>query len=481
MLGPDALDECFELAVNAGLSDPQRRSLLLAWLPAGVIASLETKPSPADQLRSDLHILNTRRLSPDQPAIVVWLENAERLVSYLPGVPEKLRALRRRALDDAAPQPEAPQPAPAPRQPPPPQQPTVVAQPAPAPPVATAALRLVIAGDRLRLLHKGAEIWARTAALPAELTVAGGRHTVPQLRTALASLTWDRAALIDLGDALQSALFGGPAPAAVAAAFQAEYRRDRLVLDLDRDAAQLPWEYLRIGRDFVGEHLVVLRHHRVPGGGKPLTWTDRLGEISFVSANLPDMDPFNEGLHAGEIQEGLGRENRGLFTPYAACTEATLLRDALRRGVQALHFLGHGTARGLKLIAVHRGDVHGDRRPSTDIAPTKLASNLRKVGDSLRYVFLGACHGAAAKATGDDLSGVAQTIVERTGVPVIAMQTAVPQDYSTAFARGFYEALADQRAHGDHTDLIAAFDAARDSAASELWFGIPVLYADFSG
>lgn len=111
MLGPDDLNNCVNLALDNGLTDPSRRSLLLAWLPSAVIAHLPGHASPADQLRSDLLTLNGFKLADGRPAIVVWLENAERLVSYMPGLPEKLRKFRQRATRRAQEGVEAADPA----------------------------------------------------------------------------------------------------------------------------------------------------------------------------------------------------------------------------------------------------------------------------------------------------------------------------------------------------------------------------------
>ena len=101
MLGANDIEQCFGLALNAGLSEPSRRSLLLAWLPRGVVANLARHSSPADQLRADLMALNQTPLEDGRPAIVVWLENAERLVNYLPNVPNQMRTLRERAAQRA--------------------------------------------------------------------------------------------------------------------------------------------------------------------------------------------------------------------------------------------------------------------------------------------------------------------------------------------------------------------------------------------
>lgn len=95
MLIRDDLKRIFETALDAGLADPQRRSLLLAWIPKAVVGGLSTLSRPADQLMSDLEAL--LRLEQQRvPALSIWLENAERLTDYLPGIPGVFAAMRRK-------------------------------------------------------------------------------------------------------------------------------------------------------------------------------------------------------------------------------------------------------------------------------------------------------------------------------------------------------------------------------------------------
>lgn len=74
--------------------------------------------------------------------------------------------------------------------------------------------------------------------VPAELIVQGRTSDASDLHK------FNREELIDLGDALESTLFGGEAPAEGEDAVWAERR---VVLDVHRDAAPLLWEDLRVG------------------------------------------------------------------------------------------------------------------------------------------------------------------------------------------------------------------------------------------
>ena len=95
MLNKDDLERIWQTALDAGLSDPQRRGLLLAWIPKSVVAQLARTSVPSDQLRSDLDALLGLEHS-GVPALSLWLENAERLTDYLPGIPGIFAAMRRK-------------------------------------------------------------------------------------------------------------------------------------------------------------------------------------------------------------------------------------------------------------------------------------------------------------------------------------------------------------------------------------------------
>lgn len=60
-----------DVAIACGLADTDKRSLLLGDLPRELVATLPEHRNPADQLRSDLQVLNGRT-----SALVLWLERA---------------------------------------------------------------------------------------------------------------------------------------------------------------------------------------------------------------------------------------------------------------------------------------------------------------------------------------------------------------------------------------------------------------------
>lgn len=117
------LEIVYQTALDAGLADPGRRDLLLAWLPASVVGALALRPTPAEQLRADLTTLLQLELQDHQPALSTWLENAERLTDYRVGVPSIFAGLRRKltaAVLQGSPPPGSPPPGPAPTPPAPP-------------------------------------------------------------------------------------------------------------------------------------------------------------------------------------------------------------------------------------------------------------------------------------------------------------------------------------------------------------------------
>lgn len=76
-LSREWIEKVMEAAVEIDLVSPAHRSLLLMTLPLAFIQSLEIKPAPLDQLRSDVFELNRSTIAGlDRSPLAVWLENA---------------------------------------------------------------------------------------------------------------------------------------------------------------------------------------------------------------------------------------------------------------------------------------------------------------------------------------------------------------------------------------------------------------------
>lgn len=565
------LEAVYQLALDLNLSDPSRRSLLLAWIPAEVTHRLETRSAPADQLRGDLQTLNTIREATgmDKPPLVVWLQNAERLASHLPrsrqlieirdrilsqskaretraddplvsdrflGLLQSAGEMTQAQVTDAlnlapkamggiharlkqrfesegkivpfhrvatkagpvwrwgpAPPPaegldfeyefaesegpaaiaEAPSSSTKRAQPPvavkkaapspisKPSPPKTVPQPKPA----STDLLIHVRGATRRLIWRGEVVFEVTEPpIDWEASTFGPDEDLPLagVRKHLAGI-WDRADLLVFGTQLRQALFPGLALKANHAIETAT----RVVLDLDANAARGPWEYLVFGKKFLLERRLSIVRHVPATSAKSLRAQDWL-PVALVSASPVNdkMSWFEEGDHRAQIAAALPA---GRVQDIGQCTRARLTELATTNTAKALHFLGHGEAR--KGIALLNLSVEAGYE---SIDPYDFA-NLVKLADGLNLVFLGACHGGAIAPSGDlGLTSVALRIAQTTGVPVVAMQVAVPQGFGTAFAAEFYRQLA--AADGDIER--AVYQTRHATPGGRAVFGIPVVYAD---
>lgn len=79
-LAPAALAALQAVAVALTLADPERRVMLLEWMPDAVVEALPLDHRPAARLRADLEHLNA--LSDPWP-LLIWLANAATIVGYL--------------------------------------------------------------------------------------------------------------------------------------------------------------------------------------------------------------------------------------------------------------------------------------------------------------------------------------------------------------------------------------------------------------
>lgn len=275
---------------------------------------------------------------------------------------------------------------------------------------------------------------------------------------------WGRPEILDFGTQLAGLLLDDIGLALFRAALEnAADTTLRLILDLDPEAGQIPWEYLVIDKTPILERRVSIVRDvasiETPG---PLQLGARPQPIALCSANpLEDGDRYDDGEHSAQIEAGL--DGWTVF-PRMRVNADSLLALARNEQARAFHFLGHGERGGLV--------VHARERGGALVSSPALAANLG-LATQLQLVFLGACHSGEV-APNEDFAGVAAEIVRVTGRPVVAMQMAVPRTFSTAFARGFYENL-----KATDWDVEAAVHRTRRTTAGEQpAFGIPVLYAD---
>lgn len=90
----DGLEDVVRAVLQAGLVGPERRSLLMAGLPPGFVASLPIASRPLDQLRFDLMELQRtpRLIGVARPPLMIWFENA--ILLSPPEHADELRRLR---------------------------------------------------------------------------------------------------------------------------------------------------------------------------------------------------------------------------------------------------------------------------------------------------------------------------------------------------------------------------------------------------
>jgi len=289
-------------------------------------------------------------------------------------------------------------------------------------------------------------------------------------------LGWDRATLLRFGARLATLLCGGDPPREVHDAFEPPPpgQTRRLILDLHGPAAAVPWEYLALdGKFLVEQRFSVIRHvaadHPRPAR---LAGPDT---VLLASARPEDLEPFDVETHNNALFQAIV-DAGGRLIPLGRCSRDTL-RDAVLRVDPApsiLHFLGHGLApsdqeeSGLALL----GD---NNERASRLKASELATWIGQSGQ-LELIVLGSCYSGAVVPSAP-WGSLASTIVGSSGAPVVAMQFAVPQDYSTAFLAELYRTL-----HRVGGDVELAVHQARSfpgpETAPRSAFGIPALYVD---
>lgn len=277
---------------------------------------------------------------------------------------------------------------------------------------------------------------------------------------------WGTDEVCRFGGQLAALLWGPSVPQAVLDSLQIPIGESRrLVLDLDGDAAAVPWEYLRVAGGFLLERrLSIVRHVATlakPGPAPITIAKPRALLLAFSTVG----DPYPVKEHQWQIKDALS--HIGLAVEALPHCRSKDLQDELGSNrYDGFHFLGHGQQGSLL--------VHGQGESEERVSGIDLSNWLgrsKRVG----WVFMGACHSGAAPLGVEDFSGVALTLTRELGLPVVAMQVAVPQDFSTAFAVQFYKEL--QRSGFNLEQSV--YEARKFEHDQRCAFGIPVLVADF--
>ncbi len=285
--------------------------------------------------------------------------------------------------------------------------------------------------------------------------------------------------VLTVGETLFTALLGTGEVAGryrAAAAVAAERGQDlRVVLRIDTtELAGLPWEamYDRAAGEYVCLREQFVRHVPVATAPAPVRVSPPLKILGVISAprGLPALDVEKE---RDLLTRALARPTgQGLVeVTWAPATWADL-HDLLLAGEwHVLHYIGHGgfDQRQDEGVLVLTND---DGRPHY-VEAHRFAGLLRQARPMPRLVVLNSCSGATTGTT-DLFSSTAATLT-RSGVSAVtAMQYEISDRAATAFARGFYAAIA--RGRGIDDAVSSGRVAILGTSSHTLEWLTPVLY-----
>jgi formylglycine-generating enzyme required for sulfatase activity len=213
------------------------------------------------------------------------------------------------------------------------------------------------------------------------------------------------------------------------------------------ELADLPWEFLYDGRDFLALSPMtpVVRYLDLRNPPRPMEVPPPLRILVTISApyDQPQLDVETE---KAKVQEALAPlEERGMleldFAPDATLpTLRRTMRRAKRLGCphHVWHYIGHGAFDPVAQASVLAFCDRVNR--SYPVGGFQLGTLFNSLPE-IRLVLLNACEGARPDPR-DPFAGVAAAVVER-GVPaVIGMQFEISDEAANAFAEEFYQALA---------------------------------------
>ena len=241
--------------------------------------------------------------------------------------------------------------------------------------------------------------------------------------------------------------------------------------------AGLPWEFLYdpARRDYLclDANTPLVRYPELPLTIQPLPVTPPLRILGLCvdASDLTRLDVAEEKARMAAAVQTLQAQGLVELTWLDGQTADDLQR-AMRRGPwHILHYIGHGSFDQVRDEGlIHLTDATGKAAP---LYATQLARLLARQRHDLRLVLLNACEGARGGRL-DLFAGTAATLVG-SGIPaVLAMQYEITDDAAIAFARTFYEALADNLPVD--TAVADARNAMTLRNRFSLEWGTPVLY-----
>lgn len=257
----------------------------------------------------------------------------------------------------------------------------------------------------------------------------------------------------EFGEKLYDAVMQGDVRDLFSSARQMAIREDtglriRLRMNEAPDLADLPWEFLYDGRDFLAlsDTTPLVRFLDLPNPPRALQVELPLRVLITISAPH-DQPPIDVIAEQEKIQEALsGLETKGrLEVVYTHDASLQSLQRTLRRArsqgrpFHVWHFIGHGVFDPAQRTSTLL--FQDEHQLSSPVGGFELGT-LFSTYPQLRIAVLNACEGARADRE-DPFAGVAMALVER-GVPaVVGMQFEISDSAAIAFAGEFYAALLD--------------------------------------
>lgn len=280
-----------------------------------------------------------------------------------------------------------------------------------------------------------------------------------------------------LGERLFKAVFAGSVwklwVRALAAAASQEGRGLRLRLVLESEELwEWPWEYLREpGDDYLifTREISIVRSPAISQLAAPfqVQLPLRVLVVSAQPSGSGEIDSEQEYQELKKALKNLERSGRVKLIRVEFASLATLWQN-LEEPIHILHFIGHGGFdRSLEQAFLHFETPDGMPDAVTGVVLARMLG--RQSPPAL--VVLNACEGGRASKT-DPFGGVAQALLRKGVLSVVAMQFRVTDKAALVFSRELYKALA----LGDTLDH-AVFEARHAlSAERSLDWGNPVLY-----
>lgn len=283
------------------------------------------------------------------------------------------------------------------------------------------------------------------------------------------------------GKRLFDAIFAGEIKSAFVSSVQIAAKdgvglRIRLRLNDAPDLAEVPWELLHDGQDFLAlsNQRALVRYLELPQAIKPLPVKPPLRALVLLSnpSDYPKLDIAQEWRQLNGALADVA--STGLFEieSLERATVADLQQRLRKNAYHILHFSGHG-----EFDASGSGDAQGalvfqDESGAGQRVDALSFARLLRDHSTLRLVVLNACEGARGE-TRNVFAGVAQTLMGQ-GIPaVIAMQFPFTDNAAQIFASTLYGALTDR------FPLDAALGETRKALANQaqgLEWATPVLF-----